>query len=407
MTDKATAQKSWPSPQKLGLIALLLICSYALLTGALYYATRESTPGTDFFIYYAAGRNIITKGLSPYDENVGEESQLAVLKRPALENEDQLRFVYPPYALIPILPLVSLPFPLAQAAWMAFGFLVLSISFALAFQKPPVWLVASLLVLYPIFFGFLLGNFDILIISLIFLLVGKVPRLQFENTAGQVFLGICLAWITVKPQFTWFYVLFCLLFAFKNNLRILLISFAGGVAGFLVFSFMLVPNWVNEWINRVLLYPSYTGGNISITPLLKLFLSPEFFPVIYLICFFALFGILFLLFKKWYAGKIASLPVFAFGGFITFFFHPHGNSYEQLTFLIPVILWILQMARKYQRTAILNWIILVCLSWIIFAISRFGFIPEAGTNGLYLFYIIWLIFGLLLPPRFLKGLEIR
>jgi hypothetical protein len=394
------------TPRKLGLIFLFLIIVYIILTGAIYYVTQASTPGTDFYIYYAAGRNILSKGISPYSENVGEESQMAVLKRPALENEDQLRFVYPPYALIPVLPLVSLPFGLAQAAWMAFGFLTLSISFALAFQKPPIWLMASLLALYPIFFGFLLGNFDILIISLIFLLVGRIPHIRFENQAGQIFLGICLAWITVKPQFTWFYVLFFLVLASRKKLRVLLISFAAGIATFLVISFLLVPNWIAEWINRVLLYPTYTGGNISITPLLKQFVSPVYFPVIYLVCFFMLGSILILLFRKWMKQEISSLPLFAFGGFMTFFFHPHGNAYEQLTFLISVILWIIQWARSRPGKALLAWIILVGLSWIIFVISKFAGLPEVGTNGLYLFYLIWLVFGLILPPRFLKGMDI-
>jgi hypothetical protein len=406
MHNQSNLNKPGNSLSKWGLIGFLLVLIYAMLTTAIYFVTRESTPGTDFFIYYSAGQNIVTKGLSPYDENVGAESQMAVLKRPAMENEDQLRFVYPPFALIPVLPLMAFPFPLAQAAWMALGFLVLSSTFAYAFEKPPPWLLATLLLLYPIFFAFLLGNFDILIISLIFLLIGRLPRLRIENTAGQVFLGICLGWISVKPQFTWFYVLFCFLLAYKNHLRKTLISFAAGVASFVVISFLLVPDWVNQWIHRVVLYPSYTGGNISITPLLKLFIRREYFPIIYSICFLILIGVLFFFIKKWYQGEFSSLSLFALGGFITFFFHPHGNAYEQLTFLIPVILWTIHLSRKVKIGAVFAWVILVGLSWIIFVISRLGLIPEAGTNGLYILYIVWLVFGLVLPPKFLKDVPI-
>jgi len=264
MNNQSPASRTGLPLQKLGLISLLLVFAYVLLTGAIYQVTKENTPGTDFFIYYAAGRNTITNGQSPYIDTVGAQSQLAILKRYSQNNEDQLRFVYPPYALIPILPLVSFPFPLAQAAWMAYSVLVLFLAFVFAFPTAPRWLLASLLVLYPIFFGFLLGNFDILIISVLFLLAGKMPHLQPGNKTGQAFLGICLAWITIKPQFTWFYILFFLLMAIKKNFWSFLIGFAGGLAAFLAFSFCLVPNWILEWTNLLKRYPSYTGGKISI-----------------------------------------------------------------------------------------------------------------------------------------------
>jgi hypothetical protein len=195
--------------------------------------------------------------------------------------------------------------------------------------------------------------------------------------------------------------LFFIALAFKKNLKALLLSFIGSVAGFLAISFLLVPNWISEWINRILLYPSYTGGNIAITPLLKLFLSPASFKIVYLICFIILAGILVFLFWKWYKGEFSTLALLAFSGFFTFFFHPHGNSYEQLTFLIPFILWIIQFSRKHVTKAAIAWSVLVCLSWAIFFVGRFGILPEASTNGLYVVYIIWLTFGIILPSRFL------
>ncbi|MEI8131294.1 MAG: hypothetical protein WCG34_02595, partial [Leptolinea sp.] len=308
--------------------------------------------------------------------------------------------------LIPVLPLVSFPFPMAQAAWMAFGLLILCLAFAFAFFQTPPWLMASLLTFYPIFFGFLLGNFDILIISLLFLLIGRLPHLTPDNKAGQIILGICLAWVTIKPQFIWFYCLFSLLMAIQKQLWGFLYGFAGGLGAFLAISFLIVPNWITGWTNRVIRYPSYTGGKISITPLLESFLPSQYFAHAYLICFFILMGILGVLLHKWHKGEFSALSILAFGGFITFFFHPHGNSYEQLTFLIPVIIWIVQLARKHSRKAAIAWIFLVLLSWLVFVLSRFGPLAAASSTGLYLFYTIWLIFGILLPPRFLKGLEI-
>jgi hypothetical protein len=379
---------------------------HVILTAAIYAVTKSDTPGIDFYVYYSAGRNILVEHVSPYDDSVGENSQKAILRRSATGSEDQLHFANPPYALLPILPLVHLPFRLAQAIWMATNFILLFCSFSFAIPNSPRWLASTALILYPIFFGFLLGNLDIWIISLIFLLFGRLPTVSPNRLMEQILFGIILAWLTIKPQFTGFFILFFLLVAYRRNLKAVFYSFAGGLIGLLLVNWILVPNWISEWINRILLYPTYTGGEIAVTALLRLFLAPEHFIYVYGFCLAVGMIVLFRMGMKWFNGSVSSLEFLTFGCFFTFFFHPHGNSYEQLIFLIPVILWIILLSIRDNKSALLFWLGLSIISWLFFFIGRILGYSIAVSHGLYITFILWMIPGVFLPPRFIHQFEL-
>ena len=135
---------------------------------------------------------------------------MAIFKRLARPGEDQLAFVYPPFALLVLYPLILLPFDWAQAVWIAFLLLALVTSFALAFPRAPRWVGISLLAFYPVFFGLILGNFAILIAALLVILLAKYLPREKPSAAWQIGAGILAGWLTVKPQFTWPFLLFLL-----------------------------------------------------------------------------------------------------------------------------------------------------------------------------------------------------
>ncbi len=236
---------------------------------------------------------------------------MAILKHPARENEDQLRFVYPPYALIPVLPLTGFSFPVAQAAWMSFTLLSLSISIMYAFRKVSPWFLVSLLFLYPLSFGLLLGNLNIPVICILILLAGRLPKLESHQRFESCLLGILMAWATVKPQFSWFYLLFFLFVALKKKNFIFLVSSLAGIVGFLLFSFLLLPDWIPQWMGLLRRYPGYIGGRIPITPLIN-----QFFPsgqmVVYFICAILFTSLTALFLIRWWRNQISSLML-AFG----------------------------------------------------------------------------------------------
>jgi hypothetical protein len=382
----------------IGLIGCLV---FALITGAIFLVTRNNTLGTDFFIYYVAGRTMTIDHGSPYDESVGEQSQLAILKHPAAQNEDQLRFVYPLFALLPVLPLTGLPFPWAQAGWMAFNIMALALSVLVAFRKAPVWFLILLFFLFPFSFGLLLGNLNIPVMCILILLAGRLPGLRRDQWMESCLLGILMAWATIKPQFAGIYLLFFFLLAIKKKNILLIIGFFSGLASLLAVSFLLLPNWISQWVDILRRYPSYTGGRIPITPLVNL-LFPGGQIAVYILL--AIFIILLTCwyFIRWWKNLLSPLALLSWCGFAVFFFHPTGVSYEQMIFLLPVILWILQRWPEKPRFYFLVWMLLVIISWVSLYLSVTGIWPAATYYGLFLLYGIWVLFGLFIPPAFLK-----
>jgi hypothetical protein len=372
----------WPIIVMIGLVLFIA------LTWAVFNATKDNIPGTDFFIYYVAARQVTVDQGSPYAETVGEQSQMAILKRPARPGEDQLRYVYPPYGLIPILPLSKLPFPWAQAIWMSFSILCLPICLLYGFRKvSPVFLI-SLFFLYPLSFGLLLGNLNIPVICILFLLAGRLPVMTTDQKIEPVILGILVAWATVKPQFSAFFILVFLLLAFKKRIKRFLVSFFAGLLVLLLISFMLVPDWISQWITLIRRYPAYTGSRVIVTSLVDIF-SADYQSLVY-VGLVILGGLLIgALISRWWTGKTSTIELLCAGTGIIFLFHPTGVSYEQMIFLLPFTLWILE---GWQKRTFLNttiWLIMVVMSWVLVFLSLSHAWDRATYYGMYFLYIIW------------------
>jgi hypothetical protein len=383
------------------LVILINILVFLLLTTGIFYLTRDNTLGTDFYIYYTAGRNVTVNHLSPYDESVGRLSQMAILKHEAQPSEDQLRFVYPPYGLIPVLPLSGLPFPWAQAAWTAFILLTLHSILLFCFHDIPRWIPATIFLCFPFFFGVLLGNLNMPVISILFITAARLPRLKKENRLESVLLGLLLAWATVKPQFSGFFILFYMLFAIKRRSWAFVISFLLGVAGFLLVSFIIAPDWIAQWLEMIRRYPNYTGGRMPITPLLNL-LYPDGGIVSYIIMILLAAGVMLWCFYRWWKGDFSALRLLALGAFIVYIFHPTGVSYEQMIFLFPFILFLFQDWKRRSGRSVVLWLLLLVSSWFFFYLSLSHIWLDAAYYGLFLLYIIWLAVFLLTPESSLK-----
>ncbi len=139
-------------------------------------------------------------------------SQLAVFKRPAEPGEDQLGFAYPPFSILPILPLLFLPFDWASAVWLALLILCWVGAVFWVTRKSPLWPGLLVAAFYPVFFGLILGNFVSLTAALLAVLVGVYLFDQRPSGLIQALAGVAAAYLLVKPQFSWLYVLILLLF---------------------------------------------------------------------------------------------------------------------------------------------------------------------------------------------------
>jgi hypothetical protein len=83
----------------------LFICLSFLLAAGIHFTMRGNNIGADYYIYYMAGRAGLVEKVSPYDHSVVLETQVGIIGHPAPDNGDQLAFVYPAFALLPLLPL--------------------------------------------------------------------------------------------------------------------------------------------------------------------------------------------------------------------------------------------------------------------------------------------------------------
>ncbi len=373
-----------------GLLFLLVFAALiAILAVGIHTLTQNNNLGTDFFIFWQAGRAAFLEHTSPYSDEIAIRSQLAILKHIARPGEDQLAFVYPPFALFVLYPLILLPFDWAQAVWIAFLLLALVTSFALAYPRAPRWVGISFLAFYPVFFGLILGNFAILIAALLVILLAKYLPREKPPAAWQIGAGILAGWLTVKPQFTWPFLLYFCLYALRQKHWRFLAALAACFLLFLGASFLLVPNWPVEWFDRITRYTAYNQAWLIATFLLK-----EILPVSLATWLTAGLGAVCLgltawLTVHWWRASLPALAMVAWLGFVGYLFHPRGASYEQLAFLLPLACWVCTALRPFSWAAFGWCIASLAVSWVAFGVSV-GVPLVSATEWPVLFHAVWI-----------------
>lgn len=239
---------------------LLLAGLYAALAYGLYNGLTARAPGAnDFFSRWMGARALILRGQNPYSEEVTREIQLGMYGRLAEPDEDQVAFAYPLYAAYLAAPVVGLPYPAAQALWMAM--LVIAVvagALALAVLNrvviSPLALAAIVLcalIFYPSVRGIFLGQYVLVSFALIALASLAIAR-GHETTAG-----ILLALASVKPQPV-ILLLPCILFwAWWNGKRSVVWSALATLALLIGSSFLWVPTWFGDFLGGLRNYAEY------------------------------------------------------------------------------------------------------------------------------------------------------
>jgi hypothetical protein len=154
---------------------LFFLISWAILAVGFHSLTQNNALGTDFYVFWNAGRTAVFEHGNPYSDDVSLQNQLAILRRPARPEEDQLGFAYPPFALLTVLPLLAVSYEWAQAIWIPFILLVLVSALLVACRRPRLSL--TFLLFYQVFFGIVLGNFAILLAAILLALWAAFTRL--------------------------------------------------------------------------------------------------------------------------------------------------------------------------------------------------------------------------------------
>lgn len=351
------------------IVLAAFILLLGLLSAGVHAFTQGNTLGTDFFIFWQAGRGFLFDHTSPYSEEFALRSQLAVFKRPAEPGEDQLGFAYPPFSILPILPLLFLPFDWASAVWLS----LLTLGWVGAVfwitRKSPLWPGLLVVAFYPVFFGLILGNFVSLAAALLAVLAGVYLFTQRPPGLIQALAGAAATYLLVKPQFSWLYVLILLLFGFRRRQWIFLAAAAAGLAFFGLVSFAIWPSWPQEWLAEVNRYAAYNQTWPTLIVVLRDFLPGDW--ALRLGGLFLVFCMVFTMYFiiRWWFGRMPTLTLLAWAGLAGYLVHPHGKSYEHLVFLVPLLVWVCRHPARLSVPVLAWWLGSLVISWATFALS--------------------------------------
>lgn len=261
-----------------GLFALLFI----LDAYAMYEVFASRFPGAaDFFPRWYGGKVLLLEGRNPYDRQVALEAQLGLFGRYTEPWEDQVAFAYPLYTLLTFLPLVYVPYAVAQAVWMVvlqFG-LVLGVILCmrLVHWRVPSWLL-GLTLLWAVFFypggrSVILGQFSVIVF-------GCIAVALFAFSRRRDYLGgACLALATIKPQMVFMVIPLLLLWALAQRRWQIVIGFAGALVGLTLVTMVLVPTWPQDFYSGLFAYSGYVGFYSPIENLTRTFAAPIAIPL--------------------------------------------------------------------------------------------------------------------------------
>jgi len=379
----------------LGIMLFLLLV--ILLAVGIHAVMADNTIGMDLHIFYLAAQNVFLHHESPYGEDVAMQSQLSVFGRPANDGEDHMGFPYPPYSLLLLAPLASLPFSWVQAIWMAF-FLMASVgAMLLVFPSRPFLPMIGVLLFFPFTFGIILGNFVNLIALVIIAAISQLLFARKPSKGIQILLGGLLAWATLKPQIIWIYLILFLLASLKKKYWPLLISFAISFSVFVGISFLLVPNWPALWLERIGKYVDYMAHFPNITQYL-IQLRPSAEVQTLTVALIALMlGVTAWALFSWWEGKLPAQILLAWVGIVTYLIHPTNVSYAQITFLIPLLVWAQNQRNQHGLPiAFFFWGAMI-LSWAIFYLGQHGMLGPLVEEWRLVISCVW-VFWLLIWP---------
>ena len=369
-------------------LALFGIC-LGLLSVATHSITQNNTLSDDFCTFWYAGRAIFLNHQSPYSQQLNQQIQMSIMKRLATPQEDQLGYAYPPYGLLAALPLFWLGFDWASPIWMAFNILALMSSLILAFPKASKWLLISVLFIYPFSFGLILGNFAVLVGTIFFVVYGILITRRSSTTLFVTIAGAIMAWVTIKPQISWLFILFFLVYSFRKRMFPFIASFGVALVILLAVSFWMVPGWPKEWLQRLSEYSQYNHSVIVLIYYLRTFLPAGLATAISIPIFMLMLVETILLGVRWWQGRLSDLYLLAWCGLAGYLVHPYSKSYDQILLLIPLTVW---ACTRISNRSFLTWFFwagIIAFSWLAFFTNTLFPNPLLILELPFFIYLVW------------------
>lgn len=215
----------------------------------------------DFMSRWEGARSYWVDGLNPYGDEASLKIQERIYGRPVVEGEDPGYFAYPFYTVFLVWPLVYLPYSWASAIWMVLlevclvGALLLILD--MLKWRPRPWLLVLLigwtLVAYYPSRGLILGQPGLVVYFL------EIVVLWALTKERSTLAGLALAVSTLKPQMSFLFVPFLLLWGIYTRRWRFVTASTVTMGVLLLASFILQPSWLHDWLQQVSIYTDYTA----------------------------------------------------------------------------------------------------------------------------------------------------
>jgi len=344
-----------------------------------------------FALPWAAGRAWLLEAVNPYESEIFQLAEDAVLESPysaSLPDEDVL--LLPLVNLVFYLPFSLIPYSLSRLIWVTtlslcvilIGYFSFSLSkWNLSNSLSKVIAILFILLWIPGITTVLLGQLSPIILLLLILSIHLL--LQRQDTAAGFILALTAGSFTISGLI----IILVVAYGLLNRRWSIISAFFSGVAFIVVISLLLLPSWPGDWLR--ILIGDYSGFDLIQTPLMTLagyLPGVESFLSIFL---HALFGIYFLYLMITLRGK--SERVFIWNTLTTFIiaFLVNIRGSSHFIFLIfPALFLVFRFFS--ERWGLFGQII----SWIIIALMGIGswllFLPVESIDspsGLSLFFI--------------------
>ncbi len=368
----------------------LVTAIFVTAVGTRNFVLARVSFGADFFTFWTAARAMFVEGMNPYSLTVTRRSQMGIYGRPATPKEDQVAFVYPPYALLPLAPLAPMSFDWAMAFWLSAHLWLLLAAGLITMRDPPPLALAVLPLLYPVARNLVLGQLALTVV-LVLLLAREGIRSQHKGAI--VVGGMLLAWATIKVPLSWALVLLLLAGAIKR--RAGLEAGGGFVAGLILLwgmSTWWVPRWPVQWWHQVRGYVDYVSAKPLFFLILDLLAPPWGYAVALLLGGVSGGGALYAL-VRWWKGAGSEVAALTWGSVLTFWLHPTLSVADTVVVLVPLLAWWEEARGK--RAFWGAWAAFWLLPWVAFVILFRGAEPPAIAlvmAGLTVGLGIWLLY---------------
>jgi len=338
--------------------ALLILLFLLFLVGStvgLYTVLTSKRPlhVWDFQPLWRAGRWMLAGGGSPYSDELTGILQEQSYGRPAKPGEDDRAFVYPLYVLFLVLPLLPLPLPWAQAAWLTALELGVAVG-AVGAMRLARWRVSTCWVfltvvwaflLYPVAWALVLGQVSILIFALM------VVALWALQSGRDIWAGVCLALTTAKPQMSFLLVPALLVWGLAQRRYRFLLAFVSAMGILALISFVVLPTWLVETLQAGTSYFEVQPFSPPVTLLGRAIAGEGGRAVTLALALALLAGLAWTWWRGW---RVGGLPVSAIAMtlVVTALVAPRTSVVNQAPLLLPLCLLFADLTRQGRWGAV-------------------------------------------------------